>query len=64
MKPPRSINKSFIDRLVVHINTIVKKKHTLHLHTPPTHTTIIKYVTPFKIKFIAYRNSTKYTNYK
>ena len=43
MKPPRSINKSFIDRLVIHINTIVKKEayitltHT-HTHPPPPHT--------------------------
>ena len=26
MKPPQSINKSCIDRLEVHINTIVKKE--------------------------------------
>ena len=26
------------------------------------HINIIKYVTPIKIKFISYRNSTKYTN--
>ena len=34
MKPPRSVNKSFIDRLKVHINTTVKKEAYITL----THT--------------------------
>ena len=42
MKPPRS-DKSFIDKLEVHINTIVKKEAYITL--AHTHTTIIKYVT-------------------
>ena len=44
------INTSFIDRLEVHINTLVKKEaHIILTHTPPppphthTPTTVIKY---------------------
>ena len=38
------INKSFIDRLEVHINKIVKKGAYITLTHTHIHTTIIKYV--------------------
>ena len=62
MKLPRSVNKSFIDRLEVHFNTIVKKKAYITLTHTHYYNKICYTVTPIKIKFISYRNSTKYTN--